>query len=118
MKKVYFTIIIILVVLCSGQIFTQSASAAQTSTNKIISAAKITKKVSVVKKKIVKKTASKTTVKNSIVSNVKWTAGALKQLRRIYSSTIRTAVKKKYTNYAKTHGIKVITEKIYLSIHI
>jgi LysM repeat protein len=69
-------------------------------------------------KPITSKTAKKsTTTSVTSKSSITWTSGALSELRRI-PSFVRSSVKAKVNNYAKSHNIKLITKQIYLSIKV
>lgn len=66
-------------------------------------------------------TASKTKTTTSksvkISAKVTWTPAALRELNRV-PRFVRSSVKKKINDYAIKHKIKVITPKIYNSIHV
>jgi hypothetical protein len=59
----------------------------------------------------------KTTTSKISATKVVWTAGALKELRKV-PRFVRPTVKAKITNYAKSHHIKTITAAIYKSIRV
>lgn len=66
-----------------------------------------------------KTTKQKVAVSKKVKAPVKvtWTAAALKELRRV-PLFARATVKAKINAYAVKHRIKVITQKIYKSIHV
>lgn len=55
--------------------------------------------------------------KAKVSAKVVWTPAALRELRRV-PRFVRAMVKAKINAYAVKHNIKVITPKIYNSIHI
>jgi LysM repeat protein len=89
---------------------------ALTTPAKTISARTTTQKTTT--KKTTSKKATTANKKISTTGGVTWTSAALRELRKIPSSRIRATVKTKINNYAKSHGIKVITPAVYNSIHI
>jgi hypothetical protein len=65
-----------------------------------------------------KAVTTKPVVKKKVAAvTVVWTAGALKELRKV-PRFVRPTVKAKITNYAKAHHIKTITAAIYKSIKV